>query len=89
VNGRPLWKVTRAQGLKIAPGGTLIVGREQDCVGGCFDSAEGAAGRVSRPQHQEYGVQVGGVRLCESERNGMIKLTSGCPVVCVEAGEIE
>ena len=27
-------------------GGTLVVGREQDCEGGCFDSARGAAGDI-------------------------------------------
>ncbi len=30
----------------------------QDCVGGCFDSAEGAAGSVSPVSDQEYGPQV-------------------------------
>lgn len=31
----------------------------QDCKGGCFDSAAGAAGNVSPDVKQEYGVQVG------------------------------
>lgn len=36
-----VWQVVRAKGQKIASGGTLIIGREQDCEGGCFDSAIG------------------------------------------------
>lgn len=37
-----VWEVTRSKGKHMPSGGTLIVGREQDCVGGCFDSAPGA-----------------------------------------------
>jgi hypothetical protein len=33
----------------------------QDCMGGCFDSAAGAAGRTSEVEDQEYGPQVRGV----------------------------
>lgn len=29
------------QGKRLPSGGTLVLGREQDCVGGCFDSAPG------------------------------------------------
>lgn len=29
----------------------------QDCMGGCFDSAAGAAGQIQRAMEQEYGVQ--------------------------------
>lgn len=29
------------QGKSLPSGGTLVLGREQDCVGGCFDSAPG------------------------------------------------
>lgn len=36
-----VWSVTRSKGKTIPSGGTLVVGREQDCEGGCFDSAEG------------------------------------------------
>ena len=54
-NGRLVWKLIRAQGKVIPSGGALIVGREQDCIGGCFDSAAGAAGDVSPAQ--EYGAQ--------------------------------
>ena len=36
-----------------------MVGREQDCQGGCFDSASGAVGKVSVIKDQEYGAQVG------------------------------
>ena len=44
-----VWEVTRSKGKHMPSGGALIVGREQDCVGGCFDSA---AGTVSvPPQH--------------------------------------
>lgn len=28
-------------------GGTLLIGREQDCEGGCFDSAPGVASHVA------------------------------------------
>jgi len=45
-NARPVWRVVRAKGAAIPSGGTLVVGREQDCLGGCFDSAPGAAGRL-------------------------------------------
>jgi hypothetical protein len=38
-------------------GGTLVIGREQDCVGGCFDSASGAVGRTQTLDDQEYGAQ--------------------------------
>lgn len=54
-NGREVWRVTRAKGKKIPSGGSLIIGREQDCLGGCFDSASGAVGDVS--EAQEYGSQ--------------------------------
>lgn len=33
--------------LKSPSGGTLVIGREQDCQGGCFDSSAGAIGSVS------------------------------------------
>jgi len=56
-NGRQAWKVKRAQGKKIPPGGTLILGREQDCLGGCFDSRYGAAGDVQPWIELEYGAQ--------------------------------
>lgn len=54
-NGRLVWKLYRAQGKVIPSGGSLIIGREQDCPGGCFDSAGGAVGDVSVAQ--EYGAQ--------------------------------
>jgi hypothetical protein len=54
-NGNLSWKLYRAQGKLIPSGGSLIIGREQDCPGGCFDSAAGAAGDVSVAQ--EYGAQ--------------------------------
>ena len=56
-NGRLVWKLVRAQGKLIPSGGSLIIGREQDCVGGCFDSADGAAGDVSKGDDKEYGAQ--------------------------------
>ena len=37
-----VWTVTRSQGRSIPSGGTLVIGREQDCQGGCFDSMAGA-----------------------------------------------
>lgn len=58
-NGRPMWSATRAKGRSIPSGGTLVLGREQDCMGGCFDSARGAAGKSSDLFDQEYGPQVG------------------------------
>ena len=51
------WSTVRAQGMRIPSGGTLVVGREQDCMGGCFDSAQGAAGDVQQRYQLEYGAQ--------------------------------
>jgi len=56
-NGRPVWRAVRAKGKRIPSGGTLVVGREQDCQGGCFDSARGASGSSSVVEDQEYGPQ--------------------------------
>ncbi len=36
-----VWSVVRGKGKRIPSGGTLVVGREQDCEGGCFDSDPG------------------------------------------------
>ena len=36
------WTTIRATGKLMADGGTLVIGREQDCKGGCFDSDPGA-----------------------------------------------
>ncbi|KAL4422517.1 hypothetical protein ABPG75_008714 [Micractinium tetrahymenae] len=52
-----VWSVIRGQGARITSGGTLVVGREQDCEGGCFDSDIGAAGSVQENWEQEYGAQ--------------------------------
>ncbi|KAK9814590.1 hypothetical protein WJX72_008328 [[Myrmecia] bisecta] len=54
-NGRKVWSVIRGKGKSIPSGGTLVVGREQDCLGGCFDSARAAAGKTD--QRREYGAQ--------------------------------
>ena len=56
-NGMPVWSVKRAKGKNIMPGGTVVVGREQDCVGGCFDSAPGAVGNVDHVDDIQYGIQ--------------------------------
>ncbi|GMH36287.1 hypothetical protein BSKO_04155 [Bryopsis sp. KO-2023] len=56
-NGRPQWVVKRYQGGTIPSGGTLVIGREQDCPGGCFDSAPGAAGDIQPVTDLEYGPQ--------------------------------
>lgn len=56
-NGRPQWVVQRGKGEEIPSGGTLVIGREQDCLGGCFDSAPGAAGDVQEVMDLEYGPQ--------------------------------
>lgn len=42
------WSTVRAKGKSIPSGGTLVIGREQDCPGGCFDSHPGAAGQTQR-----------------------------------------
>ena len=56
-NGRAVWRVRRAKGRELPSGGTLVVGREQDCRGGCFDSGSpGARGRTD-PGDAEYGSQ--------------------------------
>ncbi len=36
-----VWAVERSKGNRMPSGGTLLIGREQDCMGGCFDSASG------------------------------------------------
>ena len=46
-----LWSVVRAQGKTMPTGGTLIIGREQDCEGGCFDSAPGETLSHPRPSY--------------------------------------
>ena len=56
-NGIAQWRVARAKGKKIPAGGTLVIGREQDCLGGCFDSAPGATGDVQAVTNLEYGPQ--------------------------------
>jgi hypothetical protein len=43
-----VWAVERAKGKRMPSGGTLVVGREQDCMGGCFDSAAGGQGAIRR-----------------------------------------
>ena len=48
-NGRLVWNVVRGKGAAIPSGGTLVIGREQDCIGGCFDSNAGAATLPPRP----------------------------------------
>ena len=56
-NTRPVWIVNRGKGKRIPSGGTLVVGREQDCKGGCFDSGKGASGNVQPGSKVEYGAQ--------------------------------
>ena len=36
-----MWDTLRAPGKLMTDGGTLVIGREQDCRGGCFDSDPG------------------------------------------------
>ncbi|KAK9789369.1 hypothetical protein WJX73_005379 [Symbiochloris irregularis] len=55
-NGRKVWSVVRGKGKSMPSGGTLVIGREQDCPGGCFDSHPGATGKVDATS-QEYGAQ--------------------------------
>ena len=52
-----MWQVTRGKGKSIPSGGTLVLGREQDCLGGCFDSMAGATGKVDTNSYREYGPQ--------------------------------
>eukprot|EP00884_Botryococcus_braunii_P000733 jgi/Botrbrau1/10660/Bobra.53_2s0017.2 len=56
-NARKVWSVQRAQGKTMPDHGTLVIGREQDCVGGCFDSLSGGTGQVEGRRDQEYGPQ--------------------------------
>eukprot|EP01023_Acetabularia_acetabulum_P045632 TRINITY_DN4636_c0_g1_i1.p1 TRINITY_DN4636_c0_g1~~TRINITY_DN4636_c0_g1_i1.p1 ORF type:complete len:894 (+),score=183.65 TRINITY_DN4636_c0_g1_i1:220-2682(+) len=56
-DGRLAWVVQRGKGKVIPSGGTLVIGREQDCEGGCFDSAEGAAGQTEDGSDIQYGAQ--------------------------------
>ena len=57
LNGRPRWTVTRARGRVLPSGGTLVIGREQDCEGGCFDSGPTPVGPVDEEGSTEYGAQ--------------------------------
>ncbi|KAL3143288.1 hypothetical protein ABBQ38_002130 [Trebouxia sp. C0009 RCD-2024] len=57
LDGRKAWSTVRGKGKRIPSGGTLVIGREQDCPGGCFDSHEGAAGQTQRTYQLEYGAQ--------------------------------
>eukprot|EP01025_Chloroclados_australasicus_P009636 TRINITY_DN1368_c0_g1_i9.p1 TRINITY_DN1368_c0_g1~~TRINITY_DN1368_c0_g1_i9.p1 ORF type:complete len:1131 (+),score=146.11 TRINITY_DN1368_c0_g1_i9:92-3394(+) len=43
-DGKLLFRSKRAQGKALEPLGTLVVGREQDCRGGCFSSDSGGSG---------------------------------------------
>ena len=54
-NGRRVWTAKRAKGKEIPSGGTLVIGREQDCLGGCFDSDPGAKGDTQAKEVNEYG----------------------------------
>ena len=36
----------RGKGKRMPSGGTLVIGREQDCMGGCFDSAAGGVAQL-------------------------------------------
>lgn len=51
------WSTVRGKGKRIPSGGTLVIGREQDCPGGCFDSRAGAAGHTEHTYQLEYGTQ--------------------------------
>ena len=54
-NGRRVWTAKRGQGKTIPSGGTVVIGREQDCLGGCFDSDPGAKGDTQAKAVNEYG----------------------------------
>jgi len=54
-NGRRVWTAKRGKGKSIPSGGTLVIGREQDCLGGCFDSDKGAKGDTQAKEVNEYG----------------------------------
>jgi hypothetical protein len=56
LDGTLVWKTVRAPNTHVPSGGTLVVGREQDCRGGCFDSKKTAAGDLD--ETREYGSQV-------------------------------
>lgn len=49
--------MTRGKGKTLPSGGTLVLGREQDCLGGCFDSMSGSTGKVDTNSYREYGPQ--------------------------------
>ena len=51
-----MWAVRRSRGRPVEAGGTLVVGREQDCLGGCFDSAASGPGAPAA-NADEYGPQ--------------------------------
>eukprot|EP01023_Acetabularia_acetabulum_P041229 TRINITY_DN400_c4_g1_i3.p1 TRINITY_DN400_c4_g1~~TRINITY_DN400_c4_g1_i3.p1 ORF type:complete len:1004 (+),score=177.52 TRINITY_DN400_c4_g1_i3:132-3143(+) len=56
-DGKLVWVVERSKGKSIPSGGTLVVGREQDCKGGCFDSEKGAVGPIQTATDAEHGDQ--------------------------------
>eukprot|EP01025_Chloroclados_australasicus_P038518 TRINITY_DN3971_c0_g1_i12.p1 TRINITY_DN3971_c0_g1~~TRINITY_DN3971_c0_g1_i12.p1 ORF type:complete len:674 (+),score=86.20 TRINITY_DN3971_c0_g1_i12:241-2022(+) len=56
-DGKLVWIVQRGKGKRIPSGGTLVIGREQDCIGGCFDSQSGAAGPIQTASSAEHGDQ--------------------------------
>jgi hypothetical protein len=62
--------------LNPTSGGTLVIGREQDCQGGCFDSSAGAVGSVS-----EVGGRMGRTMCAAFSRRSA--------VVCCAFGDIQ
>ena len=103
-NGREAWSVLRGKGRRIPSGGTLVVGREQDCQGGCFDSDPGrcrggGAGKSREPrpsQQQTRKVFIWAPILMElqglwatSLRNGGRNMAARTSSVCSSGGCIK
>eukprot|EP01023_Acetabularia_acetabulum_P005422 TRINITY_DN12210_c0_g2_i5.p1 TRINITY_DN12210_c0_g2~~TRINITY_DN12210_c0_g2_i5.p1 ORF type:complete len:425 (-),score=110.66 TRINITY_DN12210_c0_g2_i5:156-1430(-) len=58
-DGHLVWRTQRGKSEVIPSGGSLVIGREQDCRGGCFDSTIGASGDVdtglyNRQESQDF-----------------------------------
>jgi len=45
-NGQIAWSGSVSAGTSITSGGTLVIGQEQDCIGGCFDPGQAVSGLV-------------------------------------------
>ncbi len=74
VNSRPL---AYTNPLRVDPGG-LIVGQEQDCVGGCFDSGQAFIGQIDELRFFNHPLNA-------TKIANLFNETHPCSVTCIEA----